>query len=244
MAAEKLPALTAEEAVDAGIEAGMQQVLHHIKHVICSGDAALYKWMLGYIACMLKTPGDKRGSPVLIIAGSQGAGKDVFVDCLRLLIGWSLTYPTADWDCVVGDPTMESACKLLVWVQESGLEREEEWATRIKRRIEAKKITFTDTFGGRAVCDDCVRIINTTNNAHTPPSGDLADRHFCVVKVAGTYVGNSVYFNRLLESISSPRVQRKLHDYFTTTDALLDGWDASAFPTAASVVDSQACRAC
>lgn len=82
--------------MDAGIEAGMQHVLHHIKHVICSGDEALYNYVLGYISCMLRTPGDKRGSPVLVIAGRQGAGKDVFVHCLRLLIGWGLTYAAAD----------------------------------------------------------------------------------------------------------------------------------------------------
>lgn len=216
LAAEALPALTAAEAADVLITRGMQRVLHHMEHIICGGNAAMYAWMLGYIACLLRAPGDKRGSPALLIVGPQGAGKDAFVHCLRLLIGSNLTLMAAGWAAAVGTAAagLEPECTLLVWVQEERLDHEACWIESAKRQV-----AYTS----------CARVITTAASIDATLLGEQG-RDFCVVKAAGTYVGDIGYLNRLFTSMSSPRVQRKLFDFFTTTDSLLDGWDALAFP--------------
>lgn len=228
-AAEKLPELTEEEKADEFIKEGVQRVLHHIEHVICSGNADAYRWILGFIACLLRRPGNKCGSPALVIAGGKGAGKDLFAEFLRLLVGWVLTYTTGDWKSVVGDFTMSTACKVLVWIQEGGMKHNSQLAEKAKNRITAEKVEFVAKCKDGVNLDDCTRIINTTNNFDAVSIGE-DDRHYCMLKVADTYIGNKPYFEALVRSIRSPRVQRMLFDFFTTTDELLEGWNGRDYP--------------
>lgn len=229
LAVERLPQLTEEEACSAEVEAGVQRVLGHIRFVICSDDEDLDRYILGYIAKMLKEPGNKHGVPVLGLVGTEGAGKDLFVSALQNLVGWELTFTTSSWEDVVGKYTMQSANKLLVWVQEGGLADKPDLVRGAKNRITASKVRFEEKHVAVVNLDDCARIINTTNDSDSIPLGGR-DRHYCMVHVSDKHVGDVKYFEDLARSINDPLVQRKLFDYFTTTDELLDGWQGSRYP--------------
>lgn len=227
--AERLPALSDEEACDADLQAKVETVLDHIKHVICGGKADMYKWLMGFIASMLRTPGDKRQVPAVILAGEKGAGKDMFVEFLKNLVGWTLTYTTKDWDAVLGKFNMASADKVLVWVQEGKLHRREDLTESAKNRIKASKVAFEAKGRDPVNLNDCARIINTTNHFDAAPVGER-DRHFCVIQVLDTHIGDSAYFSKLAACMACHRVQRKVFDFFMTAEGLLDGWRGEGYP--------------
>jgi phage/plasmid-associated DNA primase len=100
--AERLPALTEEDERDPVLQGDVDTVLAHIKEVICNSDNTTYAWLRGFVACMLKAPGNKRQSPAVVLVGEKGDGKDIFVELIKNLVGLNLTFTSNNWLPVLG----------------------------------------------------------------------------------------------------------------------------------------------
>lgn len=228
-AAERLAPLTEADAADADLAAKFRRVQYHIEMVICNSVAQMLVWLQGYIACMLVTPGDKQRSPMIVLAGIKGAGKDTFVELLKNVVGTGLTYTSKNFDHILGKFTSESAGKLLIWVQEGPLKNDATLVEAAKNRIMADTQEFVGKCLNPVQLTDCARIINTTNHMDAAPVGEY-DRHFCPIKVSDKHRGDKAYFDQLNADVRCPLLLRKFFEYYTTTPTLLEGWRGDSYP--------------
>jgi hypothetical protein len=64
----------------------LQRYLGHIKNNVCCGDAAVYDWVVGFLAHLVQKPWHKP-HVALVIRGRKGTGKNFFVERICDLLG-------------------------------------------------------------------------------------------------------------------------------------------------------------
>jgi hypothetical protein len=65
---------------------GLDMFLRHARENVCQGNEALFKWLMGYFAHMVKRPYE-RPLTTLVFRGSKGVGKNALIDRVGNLLG-------------------------------------------------------------------------------------------------------------------------------------------------------------
>ena len=168
--------------------------LAHIRENICQGDAALYEYVVRWMANGVQRPGEP-GGVAIVLRGTMGIGKGVFAQHYGRLFGphfIPVTNPAhiigqfnahmgeavmlfADECFFAGNPQHEQILKVLV--------TEKQWL------IERKGIDATRS-------NSCLHIIMSCNNDWAVPV-DADDRRFCCLEVGAAHKRDHAYFDAI-----------------------------------------------
>ena len=73
---------------------GLEWFLNHIKVVLCNNNEEYYKCVCMWLAQLLQYP--KFKSIMLVFISEEGAGKGVFLEFLKTILGWNKVFETTD----------------------------------------------------------------------------------------------------------------------------------------------------
>lgn len=207
--------------------------LTHVLNNICSGDEALYQYVLGWMARCVQQPGEP-GHTAIVLRGSQGVGKGFFANTLGRLFGRhflavsNAQHLTGNFnahlrDCVVlfadeafyaGDKRHSSTLKTLV--------------TEPELMIEAKGVDSETS-------NNCLHIIMASNEDWVVPA-DVNERRFCVLDVSAARMQDSNYFGRIAQSLRDGGYASLLN-YLLSYD--LSNYDVRKLPQTAALRDQK-----
>lgn len=170
-------------------------LLRHILEVICSGDEAVYLYVLGWCAHLVQKPWELPGVAIALRSG-QGTGKGSFVRALGMIWGKRHFRHVADVEHLLGRFNAHLENAILVYCDEAY------WAGD-KHHVSALKAMITETTriierkGVNAMeVNNLTRLIIATNNRWAVPA-ELDDRRFLVLEVSDARVGQHDYFEAL-----------------------------------------------
>lgn len=193
----------------------------HMARGICADDQPTFKYFAGLVASTVRLPDERGDAPIIVIAGSPGCGKTLFTDVLTKVVGAPRAVELRSWDRFMdrGVP----AHTVLACVKEGSLGR------CLPDVLAAVDHTLREE-GSRT------RIISTTNNI--PSAALLQDIEqeyqlpVCAIHASDMFIGNEAHFEALRACAHSDAAVARLRELFATTDALLEGWRADAYPGA------------
>ena len=207
-------------------KATMKRMLWHIKHIICDEDATLYEYVLSWVADILQNPG-RKSEVCLLLQGEEGAGKNILVEILKLLIGSKYCFDTYDIKDITGGFNVHLSGKMLVVGDElvgyAGFKKSD----FVKGMITSPYINITKKGVDTVQETSYHRYIFTTNNFVTLSISNK-DRRICVIGVSSAKLGDFEYFRLVREEMDSTDNIKLLYDFLMKRD--LSTWNFRKAP--------------
>lgn len=168
----------------------------HVRNNICSGDAALFSYVMGWMAHAVQKPSDLPGT-ALVLRGKQGVGKSLFCHTFGALFGHHFVQVTHR-DQLFGrfNGHLERAycvsAEEAVWAGNRDAEGVlKAMITEPNRIIERK--------GQDAIpVRNFTRLLVSSNHDWPVPAG-MEERRMVVIDVAANKMQDSAYFGRIVE---------------------------------------------
>ena len=168
--------------------------LQHIREIICSGDQAVYEYVLNWMAHIIQKPTELPGV-ALVLQGAQGTGKGTFVNHFGKLFGDHFKH-LVHMDHLLGKFTSHLSSALLVFADEivwGGNKRE---AGQLKGIITESRRMMEAKFKDPVLVDNYARFIFATNEDWAVPTGPK-ERRFCVLNVDDSRIQDLEYFGAI-----------------------------------------------
>ena len=175
------------------VKGDVAPMLAHV-HMLCSGDAKQFEYVLGWLAYCVQRPG-QRPEVALVLRGGQGTGKGtLFRGHARQFgaHGLHLTQPAH----LTGKFNGHLRLALFVFVDEGFWAGDKAAEGVLKGHITEPTITIE--MKGREVytATNRMKLAIASNGAWVIPAGN-DERRYCVIDVPTTKVGDRQYFNKL-----------------------------------------------
>ena len=178
---------------------GHESFLGHIKNIICSGNEVHYRFLIQWLATMVRDPA-RPGEIAFVMRGLPGTGKGFFVRNIGALFGRHFLHATstgqivgnfnnhlrdavvvfADEALCTGDPKSESALKSLI--------------TEPTLQVEAKGVDAE-------TCPNFTHIFMASNSEWVVPVG-TKDRRYFVVDVDESRERDEAYFGQIQRDLN------------------------------------------
>ena len=182
-----------EPSSDASGE-GCARFLDHVLQNVCSGDKALFLWVIGWFASIIQHPTEKLGTS-LVLRGTQGTGKTIVGRLFGTLLGDHYAL-VADPRFIVGRFNSHLANCLLLQLDEATWGGNHDAAGKLKDLVTGNW-QFIEYKGREPIkVRNYVRLLITGNNTWLVPAG-MEERRFAVLDVAENARQNHAYFQAL-----------------------------------------------
>jgi len=172
------------------------KMLNFIKTVIADNDEKAYKYILSWIANIIKYPTKKSNTALALISAEQGTGKTFFVELIGSMLGNS--FKTIGYNSSVTSRFNSMyQNKVLVGVEEAVYLHNKKDQQLLKYLITDKNIDIERKgFDIKEAQPNYIRFIFTAN-ALQSIHVDINDRRFQVLKVSSKHVNDKAYFTDL-----------------------------------------------
>jgi len=181
-------------------------ILDHIKHVLCSNIQDQSNYMFGWLSNMIS--GRKMGTALFLHSG-QGTGKSIITKFIQNnVLGYNITYSTSNERVIIGQFNKELEGKVLLILKEMSGSKTSDWITfanRLKEFITGNKLIIEEKGKTPYQVTNIVSLIINSNNSRAVRL-DTDDRRFFIPDISDQYIGNTEYFNRLVEAMNYPKV--------------------------------------
>lgn len=178
--------------------ASCQLFLNHVADNVCSGDEALFAWVMGWFASLFQEPTKKLGTS-LVLRGTQGTGKTIVGRIIGSLLGNHYAL-VADSRYIVGRFNSHLANCLLLQLDEATWGGDHAAAGKLKDLITGD-YQYIEYKGREPVkVKNYVRLLVTGNNSWLVPAG-LEERRFAVLDVGEEKRQNIRYFQAIEEEL-------------------------------------------
>jgi hypothetical protein len=205
--------------------------LNHIHEVIASGDDALYKYLLDYMADAIQNP-DKKPGVALVLQSDQGAGKGIFVDYFSKIFGTHAAYVT-NAKQIFDKFNAILSNKLLVFLDEGLWSGDKQLEGNLKALITSDRVTIERKGFDPVEERNFVRLIVASNNDWVFPIG-RKERRGCVIGVSGHRIGDRGYFKAIADEMENGGTEALLQFLL---DRDLTGVDIRDYPQTAAFED-------
>jgi hypothetical protein len=185
-----------------------QKYWNHVKDNICNGDIETYQYVRKWLAYVFQQPHIVHTA--LVLCGSQGVGKNSFVDPLGVLFGTHFA-PLSSISELVSNFNYHLKNAVLIHANEAL------WGGN-KKEIGTVKTMITDEFcliEGKG--KDRIRVPNfkhviLSSNEDWPVHLDSDDRRFLVLKVNEAHKEDHEYFKSIKDELENGGYEALLHD--------------------------------
>lgn len=182
----------------------------HLKDVISGGDADIAQWITAWLARIVQDPGGDRPGTAIVLRGSQGTGKGVFVNIFGKILGKHFLQ-IAQPGQVTGRFNNHFADCLLSFIDEGF------WAGNRHAEGVLKNLITEPWLTIEKKGQDLIRVKNhcnfifASNDSWVVPAG-LEERRFFVLDVSDIHRQDGAYFNALVNQMKNGGVEAMLHD--------------------------------
>jgi hypothetical protein len=197
----------------------LKMILNHIK-ILCGNEDVIFAYIIKWIAHMIQFPEQKSICPVMI--SNQGAGKEFFIQLMRLMLGNSKVFQTTNpGRDVWGNFNGMMASSFLVNLNE--ISRKDTFdAEGFFKGITTDQILLINEKGLKSfLIKSFHRFIITTNNYH-PIATSKDDRRNLIIRCSDEKCGDKEYFKTLYSTLEDPNVIKTCYEYFKSLKGIRD----------------------
>jgi hypothetical protein len=175
-----------------------------LREAICSGDAALYEYLIDLEAHALQKPQEKPGV-IVILLGGQGVGKGTFETLLRRIWG-STTLLINKVDMIVGsfNGIMERAFN--VFLDEAVFHGDRRSTEALKSVVTSEFVTINEKNQPARQIPSVHRFYAASNANHFAAT-ENDDRRAVYVHVSDKYRGDHVFWDRAHQAIQGAEAE-------------------------------------
>lgn len=166
--------------------------LNHLRHVVCSGDEAAFRYIVGWMADLVQNAGRKPGVG-LILKGGKGAGKSIVSDYLAAMIGTRHSPVIAESNQLVGKFNAHMADALLLRVEEGYWAGDRKAEGVLKNLVTSATLAIERKGVDVGMVRSVMRIIVTSNSDWVVPAS-FDERRWAVFNVSDSRIGDEEYF--------------------------------------------------
>lgn len=180
----------------------------HIREIICSGDEDNFLYVWKWMASLVQHP-EKRSTAILLM-GSQGTGKGIFVQGLGHLFGSHFTH-VDNLGHVVGKFNSHLKNSVLVFCDEALWGGDRRDIGRVKAMISEDK-TIIEQKGRDAFVLPNFKHFIFASNEDWPLHLDKDDRRVMVLKISDERKNNAEYFRQISDELKNGGYEALLHE--------------------------------
>jgi Family of unknown function (DUF5906) len=175
----------------------------HIEQVVCSDSPDLIRYVMGWLAFLVQRPWERPGT-ALILRGKEGAGKSMFGDAVRHLVG-SHSMAVSNAKHLVGNFNQHLRNCLVLQADEAIFAGNHEHASILKALITDPDLIIEGKGIDALLSKNYIHLIMTSNEEWVVPAG-LEARRFVVLDVSEAHRGDFKYFAALQAATKDDRV--------------------------------------
>lgn len=174
--------------------------LNHIRHVICSGDEAIYEWVLDWMADAVQDPRNIKGTAI-ILRGVEGCGKGAFADVFGKLFGKHYKH-LIDSERLTGRFNSFLNDNVIVYADEVLWPGDRKAANILKGLVSEHRLHIEAKGIDTIEVDNMNRVIIASNESWIVPAGPQS-RRWLVLNVSPSVAKNRPYFNNLFKELDN-----------------------------------------
>ncbi|WP_257288793.1 DUF5906 domain-containing protein, partial [Endozoicomonas sp. SESOKO2] len=213
-----------------GLPGSCELFLAHLLEVICSGNLELYEYCLDWMADLVQHP-DKLCGVALVLMGSQGAGKGVFVEYFGKLFGKHFQH-VSNPEHLVGRFNGNLASTLLVFADEAFWAGDKAKLGALKTLITESRRMIEMKHKDALEVENYARVIMASNEDWVVPA-EVDERRFCATRVSDSRKGDTKYFEAIIHERDNGGVEALMH---LLKNRVLEGKDLRKFPVTGALL--------
>lgn len=180
----------------------------HVRHNICGGDQERYWYVRRWVASVFQRPDQIHTA--LVLCGSQGVGKNSFVDPLGVLLGIHFA-PLSNISELVSNFNYHLKDAVLIHANEALWGGNKKDLGTVKSMITDKKFLIEGKGKDRIPMQNFRHVI-LSSNEDWPVHLDSDDRRFYVIRVSEGCKENVPYFGAIQEQLDNGGYEALLYD--------------------------------
>lgn len=190
------------------IQGNCQKYWDHVYENICSNDKSCYTYLRKWIALIFKHP--ERIHTAIVLCGSQGTGKNSFVNPLGELLG-SHYIPLSSISELTSNFNYHLKYGVLIHCNESLWGGNKKELGTVKAMITEETCLIEGKGKDRIVLKNFKHLI-LSSNEDWPVSLDADDRRFFVIQVSDKRKEDHAYFQAIQEELNNQGYEALLYD--------------------------------
>lgn len=181
-----------------------------IRNIVCDGDAAVFEYLIRYLAHMLQHPEEKPGI-IIVLLGLQGTGKGAFFTLLRRI--WErTTLFVSDIENVIGHFNAALERHYVVCMDEALFTGDKKALERLKSLITEPICRIEQKYQPARTIESFHRFFAASNSDHFAHV-DRDDRRFLFARVSSSRQCDSQYFSQLHKQMDdADAIAAMVHD--------------------------------
>ncbi len=193
----------------ASVEGSWKLMKKHILHVICSGDKAIYRYVINWLARMIQEPWTP-GEVAIVLRGGEGIGKGALVNNLCRIFGQH-SCSLRNINHITGNFNAHMSDCILMYVDEAFWAGSKGAEGVLRGIITEPTLFIVPKFVDGKERRNMLHIIMSSNNDWVVPASFDA-RRYCVLDVSDHRKGDREYFNALFTEINNGGLEAMLYD--------------------------------
>lgn len=194
----------------------IQKIKSHLYHVICSGNADHYGYLLAWLAHMIQKPAEKSGVMVALRSDERGTGKSTLSVLVEKLLG-EHAIRIQDSKHLLGSFNNHLANKLFVTIEEAFWSGSDKDAGKLRTMVTESTMTVEAKGRDAFEIDSFHRFLMCTNNEWSVPA-HKDERRFFVLDVNPSKKSDTKYFDALYSEIKDPDAISQFFNYLQNYD--------------------------
>ena len=190
----------------------------HIRDVICSGEPALDRYLMGWLATLMQSPG-LRHEVAVALRGGKGVGKGILGKCLVRIFGRHAVH-LANAKHLIGNFNGHLRECAFIFADEAFWAGDRQHEGTLKQLITEPNIMLESKGKDAIMWTNRLSVLLASNNDWVVPASD-DERRFCVLDVLPSHQQEHRYFDALMAQMDAGGYEAMLHD--------LLAWDLSGF---------------
>ena len=181
-------------------EGSCNKYLNHVKEIICSNNEDIYEYVLNWMADAVQNLRERPGV-ALILTGSQGTGKGIYVQNFGSLFGEHCLHLCRS-NALTGNFNSELMSRSLVFADEAFWGGNKEISGVLKGLITEQALRIELKGKEPFYVKNYMRLICASNNNKVVPA-EVGERRFFVLEVSNSRKADKDYFDSICEEMEN-----------------------------------------
>lgn len=188
---------------------GHHSLYQHILENVCSGDEAVYEYVLGWMANTVQRPGCP-GQTAVVLRGDQGVGKGFLARAFGRLFGRHFMH-VSNAQHLTGNFNAHLRDCVFLFADEAFYAGDRRHASTLKTLVTEDSLMVEPKGVDTEMVANCLHIMMASNEQWVVPAG-LNERRFCVLDVGSKHMQDGNYFGKISDALANGGYSNLLHD--------------------------------
>ncbi len=185
-----------------------EKYLLHVRDVICSGDEAVYRYLIGWMAHAVQHP-DQQGHVAIVMRGKRGTGKSVFATCFGQLFGRHFM-PVTNSEHLVGKFNDHLRDCVVLFGDEAFYAGDKKHEGLLKTMITEETIVAESKGVNAGLARNYIHLLLASNDDWVIPAG-TDERRYLMLDVLPTRLQDLPYFREIKREYENGGKEALLH---------------------------------